>query len=75
MDLFEEYLEKKHTNQRVIRALTAESYKNKYHSLENYDYVLTFPQYYPYGPEFFIFGGLYKKTGIRSNDWCNLFRN
>ncbi len=37
-------------------------------NLENYDYVLTFAQYYPYGPEFFIFGGLYKKTGIRSSD-------
>ena len=37
MDLFEEYLEKKHTNQRVIRALTAESCKNKDHSLENKD--------------------------------------
>lgn len=27
-------------------------------NLENYDYVLTFAQYHPYGPEFFIFGGL-----------------
>ena len=37
-------------------------------NLENYDYVLCFAQYYPYGPEFFIFGGLYKKTGIKSVD-------
>ena len=37
-------------------------------NLDNYEYVLCFAQYYPYGPEFFIFGGLYKKTGIRSKD-------
>lgn len=26
----------------------------------NAEYVLSFAQYYPYGPQFFIFGGLYK---------------
>ena len=26
----------------------------------NAEYVLSFTQYYPYGPQFFIFGGLYK---------------
>lgn len=34
MDLFEEYLEKK-DNENVKRALTAESYKNRDHSLKN----------------------------------------
>ena len=37
MDLFEKYLEKKHTSEHVKRALTAESCKNKNHSLENKD--------------------------------------
>lgn len=36
MDLFEEYLEKK-DNENVKRALTAESYKNVVHKLENKD--------------------------------------
>ncbi len=37
-------------------------------NLDHYDYVLAFAQYYPYGPEYYIFGGLYKKIGLRSED-------
>ena len=29
-------------------------------NLNHADYLLAFAQYYPYGPEYFIFGGLYK---------------
>ena len=38
-------------------------------NLEHYDYLLSFAQYYPYGPEFYIFGGFYKvKDSLRSKD-------
>ena len=51
-------------NMNAHRSETGQSNNN----LEHYEYVLSFAQYYPYGHEFYIFGGLYKKTGIRSND-------
>lgn len=51
-------------NMNAHRSETGQSNNN----LEHYEYVLAFAQYYPYGHEFYIFGGLYKKTGIRSND-------
>ena len=41
-------------------------------NLEHYDYVLTFAQYYPYGPEYYIFGGLYKKIGLRNENTYEL---
>lgn len=30
------------------------------HNLNNYDYLITFAQYYYYGDKFFLFGGIYK---------------
>lgn len=30
------------------------------HNLNNYDYLITFAQYYYYGDEFFLFGGIYQ---------------
>ena len=33
---------------------------NSNHNLNNYDYLITFAQYYYYGDEFFLFGGIYK---------------
>ncbi|MGK4200691.1 GIY-YIG nuclease family protein [Staphylococcus epidermidis] len=34
--------------------------KHPNNNLNHTDYLLAFAQYYPYGPEYFIFGGLYK---------------
>ena len=34
--------------------------KHPNNNLNHADYLLAFDQYYPYGPEYFIFGGLYK---------------
>ena len=34
--------------------------KNSNHNLNDYDYLITFAQYYYYGDEFFLFGGIYK---------------
>ncbi len=34
-------------------------------------YLLAFAQYYPYGPEYFIFGGLYKVTKIHPEVYNN----
>ncbi|MDS3950383.1 GIY-YIG nuclease family protein [Staphylococcus epidermidis] len=34
--------------------------KHPNNNLNHVDYLLAFAQYYPYGPEYFIFGGLYK---------------
>ena len=34
--------------------------ENSNHNLNNYDYLITFAQYYYYGDEFFLFGGIYK---------------
>ena len=34
--------------------------KHPNNNLNHADYLLAFAQYYPYGPEYFIFGGLYK---------------
>ena len=34
--------------------------KNSNHNLNYYDYLITFAQYYYYGDEFFLFGGIYK---------------
>lgn len=34
--------------------------KHPNNNLDHADYLLAFAQYYPYGPEYFIFGGLYK---------------
>lgn len=33
-------------------------------NLNNYDYLLAFAQYYPYGPNYYIFGGMYKVEKI-----------
>lgn len=33
---------------------------NKNQNLNNADYLLAFAQYYPYGPSFYIFGGMYR---------------
>lgn len=38
--------------------------KSVNHNLDNSDYLIALAQYYPYGPEYFIFGGLYKVTKI-----------
>ena len=34
--------------------------KKSNHNLNDYDYLITFAQYYYYGDEFFLFGGIYK---------------
>lgn len=34
--------------------------KNSNHNLNDHDYLITFAQYYYYGDEFFLFGGIYK---------------
>ena len=43
------------------------SWKTKHanHNLNYVDYLLAFAQYYPYGPEYYIFGGLYKVEKIQ----------
>lgn len=38
--------------------------ENSNHNLNNYDYLITFAQYYYYGDEFFLFGGIYKVEKI-----------
>lgn len=38
--------------------------KQANNNLNHYDYLLAFAQYYPYGPEFYIFGGMYKVEKI-----------
>jgi hypothetical protein len=38
--------------------------ENSNHKLEKYDYLITFAQYYYYGDEFFLFGGIYKVEKI-----------
>ncbi len=40
--------------------MNAHKTKHANHNLNNYDYLLAFAQYYPYGPNFYIFGGMYK---------------
>ena len=38
------------------------AYKRKHanNNLNHADYLLAFAQYYPYGPNFYIFGGMYR---------------
>lgn len=38
--------------------------KQANNNLNNVDYLLSFAQYYPYGPEYYIFGGMYKVEKI-----------
>ena len=38
--------------------------KQANNNLNHYDYLLAFAQYYPYGPSFYIFGGMYKVEKI-----------
>jgi len=38
--------------------------KQSNNNLNNADYLIALAQYYPYGPEYFIFGGLYKVEKI-----------
>lgn len=38
--------------------------ENSNHNLNNYNYLITFAQYYYYGDEFFLFGGIYKVEKI-----------
>ena len=38
--------------------------KQANNNLNRVDYLMTFAQYYPYGPEYYIFGGLYKVEKI-----------
>ena len=42
--------------------------KNVSNNYKDAEYVLSFAQYYPYGPEFFMFGGLYKIEPKRVDD-------
>jgi len=39
--------------------------KNPNHNLNNADYLLAFAQYYPYGPKYYIFGGMYKVEKLK----------
>jgi len=39
--------------------MNAHKTKHANHNLNKADYLLAFAQYYPYGPEFYVFGGLY----------------
>lgn len=42
--------------------------KHANNNLNHADYLLAFAQYYPYGPEYYIFGGLYKVKKITDKD-------
>lgn len=44
--------------------LNAYRTKHANNNLDNADYVLSFAQYYPYGPNYYIFGGMYKVKKI-----------
>src|SRR5699024_11789720 len=46
--------------------ITLNAWKTKQpnNNLNNADYLIALAQYYPYGPEYFIFGGLYKDEKI-----------
>ena len=46
--------------------ITLNAWKTKQpnNNLNNADYLIALAQYYPYGPEYFIFGGLYKVEKI-----------
>lgn len=46
--------------------ITMNSWKTKHanNNLNYADYLLAFAQYYPYGPEYYIFGGMYKVKKI-----------
>lgn len=47
-----------------IRINAWRSKKAKSNSFSDAEYVLTFAQYYPYGPNYYIFGGMYKVEEI-----------
>lgn len=40
--------------------MNAHKTKHANHNLNRCDYLLAFAQYYPYGPDYYIFGGMYK---------------
>lgn len=42
------------------------SWKTKHanNNLNNAEYLMAFAQYYPYGPDYYIFGGMYKVEKI-----------
>lgn len=39
--------------------------KSSNHDLDQADYLITLAQYYPYGPNYYIFGGMYRVTKIQ----------
>ena len=49
-----------------IEWLNMNAYKTKapHHNLNGAEYLISFAQYYPYGPNYYIFGGIYKITKI-----------
>ncbi len=44
--------------------MNAHKRKHANNNLNHYDYLLAFAQYYPYGPNYYIFGGMYKVEKI-----------
>lgn len=58
-----DYLIKGEDNTDWIR-MNAHRKKQSSNDLDNYDYLLAFAQYYPYGPNYYIFGGMYKVEKI-----------
>ncbi len=45
-------------------AMNAHKTKHPTNNLNHADYLLAFAQYYPYGPDYYIFGGMYKVEKI-----------
>ena len=41
-------------------AMNAHKRKQANNNLNHADYLLAFAQYYPYGPQYYIFGGMYR---------------
>ena len=45
-------------------SMNAHKRKHANNNLNHYDFLLAFAQYYPYGPNYYIFGGMYKVEKI-----------
>ena len=45
-------------------AMNAHKRKQANNNLNHADYLLAFAQYYPYGPQYYIFGGMYRVEKI-----------
>ena len=54
--------------------LTMNSWKTKQanNNLKGANYLISFAQYYPYGPDYYIFGGIYKVSKVEPEVFNNI---